>query len=344
MKILYGVCGEGFGNSSRAYEMITRLRADHHHVLVLTYGQAVQVLSEFPLIEVAGLTISFQQSKIAIRDTLIKNTKALFENIKDWKAIQKKIDRFAPNLCITDMDPIIPIVSHSRKLPLISIDNQHRLTHLPLEIPQEYMNEYLLAKTFVHRCVAKADAFIILSFAKQEPNSENAYVVSPILRGKVKSLTPHKGKGILVYQTKPDSALLEMLQHLPHQFTVYGYNKDAEEGNITYRKTGPRLLDDLPHAQAIIGTAGFTLISESLYLKKPYLALPLKGQFEQMLNALHLKKAGFGTYLEELEKEKIEAFLSNIPQYEENLQQYRSYPNEAYDVLQKVLTELEIKV
>jgi UDP:flavonoid glycosyltransferase YjiC (YdhE family) len=40
-----------------------------------------------------------------------------------------------------------------------------------------------------------------------------------------------------------------------------------------------RYLEELKACKAIIATAGFTLMSEALYLKKPYLALPLKGQF-----------------------------------------------------------------
>src|SRR6185369_12152091 len=40
-------------------------------------------------------------------------------------------------------------------------------------------------------------------------------------------------------------------------------------------------LRDLSGAKAVIANAGFSLISEGLYLDKPYLAIPVKNQFEQ---------------------------------------------------------------
>jgi uncharacterized protein (TIGR00661 family) len=49
-----------------------------------------------------------------------------------------------------------------------------------------------------------------------------------------------------------------------------------------------------------MATAGFTLISEALHLKKPYLALPMIGQFEQAINAV---------FLEEMKKKIKDAFI-----------------------------------
>jgi uncharacterized protein (TIGR00661 family) len=50
----------------------------------------------------------------------------------------------------------------------------------------------------------------------------------------------------------------------------------------------------LSTAKAVIATAGFTLMSEALYLGKPYLAFPMQGQFEQHLNAHMLDLLGYG--------------------------------------------------
>ncbi|MBU0760680.1 MAG: hypothetical protein KJ600_02350 [Nanoarchaeota archaeon] len=44
MKTLYGVAGEGLGHSSRAMEVIPFLEKKGHEVLVVTYGQAYDVL------------------------------------------------------------------------------------------------------------------------------------------------------------------------------------------------------------------------------------------------------------------------------------------------------------
>jgi uncharacterized protein (TIGR00661 family) len=74
------------------------------------------------------------------------------------------------------------------------------------------------------------------------------------------------------------------------RFIIYGYDKTLEEGNIIYKpfsKDG--FLCDLSSCRAVAATAGSTLLTESLYLKKPFLALPMRGQFEQELNGLLLE-------------------------------------------------------
>ena len=53
-------------------------------------------------------------------------------------------------------------------------------------------------------------------------------------------------------------------------------------------------MSDLASSKAVMATAGFTLMSEALWLKKPMLALPMAGQFEQQLNGHCLEQMGLG--------------------------------------------------
>lgn len=86
-------------------------------------------------------------------------------------------------------------------------------------------------------------------------------------------------------------------------------------------------LKDLASCEGVIANAGFTLISESFYLHKPYLALPVTGQFEQILNAFQLETLGYGKYWDQLNKEKIESFLYNLGLYKKNLKKYKKEDN-----------------
>ena len=90
-------------------------------------------------------------------------------------------------------------------------------------------------------------------------------------------------------------------------------------------------------AKAVIGTAGFTLISEALYLRKPYLALPMQGQFEQQLNAYQLNKLGYGVRVDEIRPEAIGHFLYRLPDFQQRLSQYEPGDNRA---IQAKLDEL----
>ena len=54
-------------------------------------------------------------------------------------------------------------------------------------------------------------------------------------------------------------------------------------------------------------------MSEAVYLRKPMLALPLAGQFEQEMNARYLERLGFGTAASALDETALERFLSGHP-------------------------------
>ena len=84
----------------------------------------------------------------------------------------------------------------------------------------------------------------------------------------------------------------------------------------------------LLRAQAIIANAGFSLVTEALHLGKPYLAVPVRNQFEQIFNAFWLGRTGYGAFWEELTKERVESFLFNIPQFREKLAEYPRTSNQ----------------
>jgi uncharacterized protein (TIGR00661 family) len=81
--------------------------------------------------------------------------------------------------------------------------------------------------------------------------------------------------------------------------------------------------------RAVIANSGFSLVTEALHLGKPYLAVPVRHQFEQVSNAYGLEKSGHGAYWEELNKERVESFLFNLPSYCESLVQYPRQGNRA---------------
>ena len=345
MRILYGICGEGFGHSSRAKEIITHLQKQGHKILIITYGQAYPVLKTIAkeIIKVQGFHLKFKDNKLSIKKTIRNSIKATAKNLSNFNKIQNKMNNFKPRLCISDMEPLVPIISHWYKLPLISIDNQHRLTHMKLKVPKKYQYYYKLAKAWVKICIKKANAFIILSFVKQKPNSKNTYIVSPILRKEILKLKPKIKNYILIYLTKQNNKLISMLKTIKEDFIIYGYNINKKENNLQFKPSGKHFIKDLANCKAIIASAGFTLISESLYLKKPYFAIPLHGQFEQTLNTLFLKNSSLGTYSESPTKTQIQNFLNSLHKYKARLKHYKSNPNEAIFTLDKILNELKNK-
>ena len=323
MNILYGVSGDGFGHSSRALVIGDILKKQGHKVVIVTYGRAYNVLkNKFKIFKVSGMALVFIRGVLKKRKTIATSTKSFLRNIHRWTAFQKLVKEFKPDLCISDMEPIVPILSNWYKLPLISIDNQHRITNLQISVPKKYYKDYLLAKAVVDSFVLRADYFIVTSFSNEKIKKKNTIIVPPIIRERVKRLKPKYGKKILVYVTRKNKQIINTLKNIDNKFVIYGYNINKGYGNLKFR-TKKTFLDDLKNCKAIIATAGFTLMSEALYLKKPYLALPLKGQFEQVLNSLFLKKAGFGDYSDSLEEKDVVYFLYNLKKFRNNLKKYR---------------------
>ncbi len=111
---------------------------------------------------------------------------------------------------------------------------------------------------------------------------------------------------------------------------VYGYDRTDTRSNLDYRPFDrEQFMDDLASAKAVVATAGFTLISEALFLRKPYLALPMTGQFEQQLNGYMLEKLGYGKNVRDVTADAVGNFLYHVPEYAEQLRAYDATDNRA---------------
>jgi len=114
------------------------------------------------------------------------------------------------------------------------------------------------------------------------------------------------------------------------RFVAYGFGREGQDGNVLFKKPSLEgFFADLIGARAVIANSGFSLVTEALHLVKPYLAVPVSHQFEQIFNAYWLEKSGYGAYWEDLNKERVESFLYNLPHYREALAAYPRQGNQA---------------
>jgi uncharacterized protein (TIGR00661 family) len=329
----------------RARDVILYLRSQNHRVLVLTYGQGYESLKDLAhvatVVKIDGIPLIFEEGTLSKRKTLHGSFHSVFNNLKNFRHLKTVIERFSPDVCISDMEPVASLVSRLKRLPLISFDNQHQLTHLAPVIPSVRQRDFLVARSVVRRYVGEADAFIILSFFKKRCADRRVFVTDPLLRKEVIRARPRTKNFILVYQTRPDERLFNVLRSINESFIVYGHHASKHDGNLRFKPVGASFLSDLVSCKAVIASAGFSLMSEALYLKKPYFAIPLEGQFEQYYNALCLRKARFGTFSVTSRARDITQFLSRLDIYRRNLARYAMCPTEALDTLQHVLERFE---
>ncbi len=330
-KIVYGVAGEGSGHSSRARVMVGFLESIGHSVKVVTYDRGLRNLQDdFDVFEIEGLHIASINNKVSKLKTVITNLSRLSKGAEKLKALRTEIfETFKPDCVITDFEPMTAYLANYYDLPLITIDNQHRLRYMIYPYPRGLTKERLLTETIVRFMVPKPDVSLVTTFYFGPLKNDRTFLFPPILRKEVLALESSRKDHVLVYLTSGFESFLDVLKTFKDEhFIVYGYNMEKQDGNMTFKphsKDG--FLQDLSSCKAVMATAGFTLMTEALYLRKPYLALPMTGQFEQAINAVFLDRLGYGMNLRGINFEPVSQFFDKLPAYENALKSYQSIDN-----------------
>ena len=337
--ILYGVNGEGSGHSSRAREVITHLESSGHKVHVASFDRGLRNLQDdFDVTEIDGLRLAYVENRVRYGKTVLRNFRNLPHAARSIRALQKKVESWNLDLVITDFEPVSCHVGHKLGLPIIAIDNQHLLTDTEITYPREYRKEAAAAKIVTRLMTPRADAYLVTTFFTPAVKKRHTFLFPPILREAILRARPTQKDHVLVYVTSPAQELADLLRSVRQRFICYGFSREGVDSNLTYRKPSlDRFFDDLCTCRAVIANAGFSLISEALHLGKPYLAWPVRRQFEQVFNAYYVAKAGYGAYWDDLNKERVESFLFNLDAYREKL---KEYPREGNRALFTKLDEL----
>lgn len=337
--ILYGVNGEGAGHSTRAREVLTHLVSLGHRVHVASFDRGLRNLqSDFDVTEIYGFRFSYVNNRVRYKRTIAKNLITVPYAAKSLSRLNALIDGSKIDLVITDFEPLTCHVGHRRRLPVISIDNQHCLTNAVVSYPRQYRRDAAAAKLVTRLMTPGANAYLVISFFTAPIRKRNTFLFPPLLRHEILNATPTEGDHVLVYVTSPAPALAKLLSSVRCRFVAYGFGREGTEGNIVYKKPSlDGFFNDLVRARAVIANSGFSLVTEALHLGKPYLAVPVSHQFEQIFNAYWVQKSGYGAYWEELNKERVESFLFNLPHFREAL---RQYPRQGNSVLLAKLDQL----
>jgi uncharacterized protein (TIGR00661 family) len=329
--ILYGVNGEGAGHSTRAKEVLSHLVASGHSVCVASFDRGLRNLqNDFDVTEIFGFRIAYVNNRVRYKRTIAKNLITVPQAARSLSQLRHLVDEREIDVIITDFEPLTCHVGHKKRLPVIAIDNQHCLTNTVASYPKQYRRDAAAAKLVTRLMTPHADAYLVISFFTAPLRKRNTFLFPPLLRQEILSAIPTEGDHVLVYVTSPAPALAKLLRSVRARFVAYGFGREGQDGNVLYKKPSlDGFFRDLVSAQAIVANSGFSLVTEALHLGKPYLAVPVSHQFEQVFNAYWLHKCGYGAFWPELNKERIESFLYNVPHYREALAQYPRQGNGA---------------
>jgi uncharacterized protein (TIGR00661 family) len=237
------------------------------------------------------------------------------------------------------------------KIPVISLNHQQVVTETRYTISIDHWYDAFFTAFLIKIIAPRHPRHIIVSSFFYPPIKKpiRTSLIPPIIRHEVLSLIPQPGDPILVYFNHPQGAehILNVLTQVSADFIIYNFPAPEDKSrysNLVFKKPSTDgFLKDLASCRGIICTAGFTLISEALYLKKPLLAIPNIGIFEQTLNAFFLQKYGLGDAIinRPLGTDDVIRFLNHIPLIRTRLNRHMKVGNEdAVSIIENILHRL----
>ncbi|MBF0482784.1 MAG: hypothetical protein HQK82_14125, partial [Desulfovibrionaceae bacterium] len=322
-KILYGVHGTSHGHAVRAVTLARHFR--EHEFLFVTSEDALRHLSrEFPVIEVLNPGTRYKNYQVDMPATLALAAKTLARRERQIRKVAAAVEDFKPDACISDYEYFVPLAARRCGLSCLSLDHQHVITGCRHDIPAGQYLDYLgIAASIKFLFSAAPDTLIISFFRPPLKSAARTRICAPLHRESVFEHAPAKGGHILVYQScSVCDAFAPFLKTSGRECRIYGYNVDKTEGNLTFRSYSEQgLLADLASCAYVVCGGSHSLISEALYYGKPVMSFPVKGAFEQWINASYVEKLGYGRHLDmhALDARLFPGFEERLGEYEKNV-------------------------
>jgi uncharacterized protein (TIGR00661 family) len=323
-KILYGVHGTAHGHAIRALTIARRF-PEHEFIFVSHEAGPAILEGEYPVVDIPSMGTVFTNHRVDTLATLKLN----YPVLRDRKAIMRRvldlIESFKPDAVISDYEFFLPRACRKLGIPCLSIDHQHVITASRHPLPWGEYPSYLATSLSVRLLFSRATDYLVISFFQPEVRPGlRAKILPPLLRDTVLARQPIDKGHVLVYQSYITDfrKFLAFVEALARPVIVYGVPKEGREGNLLYKKKSEEgFLDDLATCAYVVCGGGHSMISEALYYGKPVISFPIKGAFEQFLNAFYLERLGYGHHATGpyLQPEIIPQFESRLAEFQNRI-------------------------
>lgn len=308
--------------------------------------------------------VSLEIIKLAILRFLVDPIISLFSkrNGLGYNMTRKYFDEF--DVAISDFEALLPRAAKLRKKELITLNNLHIMLYGRFDLKQYTLKEMFkfLANKFFLKIYHPVPEKFLLTTIDDYPirpwYSKRVRQVRPLVRLEILKRRKQSVRGnyVLVYvRSILKNKILPLLTKVEGvNFVVFVDNLTKEEHAlydrswIDFRDINPaKFVDALLKCRAVISTAGFTLITEALFLKKPYFAIAIGGilGLEQKLNLNILKgiQCGNGCKVNELTQERLISFVEKIDYYADNAEAFDLHDS-TDDVVELVMEKLDISL
>jgi uncharacterized protein (TIGR00661 family) len=335
MRVLYGVNGEGMGHATRSHVVIDHL-LERHDVRVVASGAALRHLSAvLPRVdEIFGPTFAMGDGQIRRWQTVVQNVRlarsGIPETVRHWITL---VDHWKPDVVISDFEPLSGVYARWTRTPLVAVDNINMIDRCrhDKEIVGHEREDFMVARAVTNGMVPGAARYIVLTFFRPPVARRGTTLVPPIVRPEIARAEAEYGDHLVVYASGAKRQI-EALRSTGARCIIYGMrggpDKPVVDGNLEFRPpSNEGFVEALRTARGVVAGGGFSLMSEAVYLGKPLLAVPLRGQFEQLMNGRYLARLGYGMCVERTTKAALAEFVDRLPEFEHALARYEQVGN-----------------
>jgi uncharacterized protein (TIGR00661 family) len=299
MKILWGIQGVGNGHITRSLKLIKLAEKLGHTVDIAVSGTSHQLDIDHEIkFKFKGFDFHHNSTgELDYLKTLIKCD--FYQFYRDIKSL----DLSSYDKIITDFEPVVAWAAKLQKKSIWGISNQcaYLWKSTPRPTRKNWVAEWIL-KHF-----APCNKAIGLHFLPTEDR-----IFYPVLRDDIIQSKPKSCNYFTIYL--PNVQVSEIIDFLK-TYDQYEFHIFTKENFVTtlpnFKISKPNYQDFLTsivNCRGVITAGGFQTICESMYLKKPILCIPVKGQWEQQCNASALEISGLGLVGDLKDFEKLISF------------------------------------
>lgn len=302
MKILFGVQATGNGHITRARAMNAEFKKRNIDVDYIFSGREPEKL--FDMEEFgdyrcySGLTFVTEAGSVKpIATVKHNNLRQLYRDIKE-------LDLSAYDLVITDFEPISAWAAKRQKKICVAMGHQNAFDYAIPKVGNNPVVQWFMSY------FAPANVRLGLHW------HHFGQPILPPIADTHHSDNDSINNKILVYLgfEQADAVVKWLEPYTEYEFYIYAPYEQAEDHGHLHLRPLSRdgFQKDLADCHGVISNAGFELASEAIHLGKKMLVKPLKGQMEQLSNALALEMLGLGMQMKTLDNNILQQWLNNF--------------------------------
>jgi uncharacterized protein (TIGR00661 family) len=295
-----------------------------HQFLFVSHSHGAELLKrEYPVIECYNPETPVVAHRVHAPGAVLSTLRTWGRQPRLTRMLLREIERFQPDVAITDYEYFVPRAARAVGLPCLSLDNQHAITMGRIAFPFTQAPSWMATALAVRQLFSCANQYVISCFFEVSPRKVEPWIrwTPAILRDAVINLPSRSGEHVLAYQGYSTfDGFTESLRRLERPVHVYGMGGNRREGRVVFKESNEQaFLEDLATCAFVVCGGGRTLISEALHLGKPVFSIPVQNAFEQFMNAFYVERCGYGM------RSNIAGFsIRQLLHFEKQLDVYRN--------------------